>query len=466
MTRAPAAQVLGRLTSAGRFVQRHIRWAIDRSRKHWFDAIGAGSYIRRAWAAPQVRDLPARQVYIDVSVICRSDAATGIQRVVRSVAFLLARMEGQGPGWSAPIFVYAHKDRHQVVRLEGERYALTDERVSYAAGDVFVGLDYALDALWRMRGQLLAMRRAGVRFWYVVHDFLPLTHPQWFSAATVLRFRIWLTLLAATAEGFFCVSPPVEQELRAILQSRFGRAEDYRTVVIPMGWDMSAAVPSRGLTLGFDSVLQALRDFPSLLLVGTIEPRKGHADALDAMERLWSAGDQTRLVLVGGVGWKTEDLCARLERHPEAGRRLLLLGKVSDEALELLYARCSGVLVPSLAEGFGLPVVEAIGRGKHVLARDLPVFAQHTGKGVSFFEQTASAGQLAQAVGEWLGGMDRLDPPRPDLLATWSETAAAIATTFGITPPHGQAGSALPPVGEAGAQGSRAANLAFTKKHN
>lgn len=456
-------QVPERLASAWRFVRRQIRWASDRSRKHWFDAIGARSYIRRAWAAPQASELPAGQVYIDISVICRSDAATGIQRVVRSVAFLLARMEGQGTGWSAPVFVYAHKDRHQVVRLEGEHYVLTDERVSYVAGDVFIGLDYALDALWRMRGKLLAMRRTGVRFWFVVHDFLPLTHPQWFSAPTVLRFRIWLAILAANAEGFFCVSPPVEQELRAIIQSRFGRVGSYCTVVIPMGWDMSTTVPSRGLPEGFKTVLTILRDFPSLLVVGTIEPRKGHAEALDAMERLWSANDQTRLVLVGGVGWKTEELCARLERHPEAGKRLLLLGKVSDEALELLYARCTGVLVPSLAEGFGLPVVEAIGRGRRVLARALPVFAQHAGKGVSFFEQTASAGQLAQAIGEWLSGMDGLDPPRPDLLATWSDTAAVIAATIGITL-RDRAGDCLSSTGEWVGDAGRGGGTCFCAK--
>lgn len=422
----------------GKYIVRKSRWLVDRIQKHWFDAWGGRLYVTRArrsaFASASRRadvrldartEAQAGRLYIDVSVICRSDAATGIQRVVRSVAFLLA----QGVGDPEPIFIYAHKGRHQVVHLKDGGYVLTDERVVYAAGDTFVGLDYALDALWRMRGELIRMRRMGVRFWYVVHDFLPLTHPDWFSYPTVLRFRGWLAIIAGTADGFFCVSPPVERELRSVLRLHFGLEEGYRTVVIPMGWNLATDHPSIGLPGDFDRVLARLRAAPSMLMVGTIEPRKGHAEALAAMEHLWDQGFDANLVLVGGIGWKTDALCAAMENHREADKRLLMLGKVSDEALEYLYAACSGVFVPSLAEGFGLPVVEAIGRSKRVLARDLAVFSQHAGKGVTYFDADADTQELARAIKAWLTGLEQLDPPRPDLLATWRDTADVIYDT-------------------------------------
>lgn len=410
---------------------RKPRWLVDRLQKHWFGRWGGRRYVARLRAAAEGnrnRESVGGRLFVDVSVICRSDAATGIQRVVRSVAFLLAQDRAAGQA-DQPIFVYAHKGRHQIVRLEGGGYILTDERAVYGPGDIFVGLDYALDALWRMRGELARMRRRGVRFWYVVHDLLPLTHPAWFSYPTVLRFRGWLAIIAGTADGFFCVSPPVARELQAVLETSFDVPEGmYRTVVIPMGWDLADAVPTTGLPAGFADVLARMRAVPSALMVGTIEPRKGHAEALAAMELLWAGGSEVSMVLVGGIGWKTEALCATLQRHPEAGRRLFVLGKVSDEALEQLYSACSGVLVPSLAEGFGLPVVEAIGRGKRVLARDLAVFAQHAGKGVTYFRSDADAEQLAEAIAGWLAALDTLPPPRPDLLPRWQDTADVIRT--------------------------------------
>lgn len=408
---------------AGIYISRKFRWLIDHMQKRWFSAVGGKRYVRALRGQTPTAPFSGR-LYIDISVISRNDAATGIQRVVRSVAFLLAEFKGQDV--VQPTFVYTYKNRHYVVRLEDGDYIHTDELVNYTAGDIFVGLDYALDALWRMRHELARMRQKEVRFWYVVHDFLPLTNPAWFSHPTVLRFRNWLAIIAATADGFFCVSPPVEQQLRSILNSRFGLESGYRTVVIPMGWDLATSNPSTGLPNDFEFVKERLRAAPSVLIVGTIEPRKGHEDALAAMELLWKRGIDANIVLVGGIGWKTEALCARLENHKEAKRRLFLMGKVSDEALEHLYMSCSGVLVPSLAEGFGLPVVEAIGHGKRVLARNLAVFAQHTGKGVTYFNTNADPTELADAIYDWLTNMEKLDPPRLDLLETWQDTADII----------------------------------------
>lgn len=408
---------------AGRFILRKMRWLIDTARKRLFDLITGPHYVAALRKTPRSAKRSG-EIYVDISVICQNDAATGIQRVVRSVAFLLA--EPPSAFAPRPIFIYASKGQHYIVELDGGAYHLTDIRVEYAAGDIFVGLDYALDVLWRMRRELAHMRRNGVHFWYVVHDFLPLTNPDWFSRPTVLRFRIWLAIIAATADGFFCVSSPVESQLRAILEERFGIRDGYKTVVIPMGWDLATLNPSMGLPDGFEAAWMRMQATPSVLMVGTIEPRKGHAAALAAMERLWAQGVDVNLVIVGGVGWKTEALCTYFENHMEFGRRLFIMGKVSDEALERLYAICSGVLAPSLAEGFGLPVVEAIGRGKRVLARDLAVFAQHANKGVTYFPATADAATLAQAIQDWLARLEELPPPRPDLLPTWRDTACVI----------------------------------------
>lgn len=412
---------------------RKLRSLRDRAGRRVFAVFGARRYTAKAWSFGQGPLAGAGRIYVDLSVICRADAQTGIQRVVRAVAFLLAQMSADGSDLQFS-FVYVHRRNFYIVELHNGEYRLTDQKVNFQAGDIFFGLDYALDSLWHTRRQLLDMRRRGVRFWFLVHDLLPLQQPRWFSGPTVLRFGNWLALLAGLAEGVFCVSAAVERDVRGIMHQRFRRQDSLavplKTVVVPMGWDIGASVPSQGLPAGFAAIVQALEAEQTVLMVGTLEPRKGHADLLDAMELLWSSGRRTCLALVGAQGWKTNSLRERLEGHPEAGHRLFVLGKLSDEALCALYQSCAGVIVPSLAEGFGLPVVEALGRGKRVLARDIPVFAEGARSGVTYFPREADAPELAGAIADWLDGLADLEAPEPARLSTWRDTAEAIRRTF------------------------------------
>ncbi|MGA1853256.1 glycosyltransferase family 1 protein [Sphingobium sp. HT1-2] len=409
-----------------RTARRRIRRFQDKLAKKRFYRGGWRSYVddlRRTRG-----DHPASgRIYVDLTVISDNDAATGIQRVVRAVSFLMART-AELDGMDLH-FVYTHRDRHFHVDVGADGYRRTDKPVIYQPGDLFFALDYALDALWQMRHRLADMRRMGVRFWYLVHDFLPLTDPQWFSEPTVIRFYNWLAIIAGTADGIFCVSPVVERQLHVIMATQFGRAEPIPSYVIPMGADIAASRPSRGIPEGFDELLAAMRARPTILMVGTIEPRKGYQDALDAMEYLWADGQDIGLVLVGGTGWKMEAFDARLATHAEKGRRLHQPGKISDEALERVYAACTAVLFPSYAEGFGLPMAEALRFGKPVLARDLPVF-EGRGNAVRFFDAQADTPTLACAIRSWLtdvaagGNQVPASPAQP--LYGWQDTADAI----------------------------------------
>src|SRR3546814_20205534 len=94
-------------------------------------------------------------------------------------------------------------------------------------------------------------------------------------------------------------------------------------------------------------------------MVGTLEPRKAHAQAIAAFESLWARGTDIALVIVGKLGWRVDGLPDRLRRHPEFGKRLFWLEGISDEFLEQLYARTSFLLGASEGEGFGLPLIEA-----------------------------------------------------------------------------------------------------------
>lgn len=371
-------------------------------------------------------------IYVDVTVISGFDAGTGIQRVVRSIAAHLA-----SPARDAGFDVRYCWLRNGViyeVEYGHNSFVRGMGRVEFHAGDIFLALDHNLEEIWKARAILAGLRRTGVQFWYLVHDFLPLERPQWFSSATAINFKNWLAIVVVTADGIFFVSDEVRSNLEPNLLTTFGVSPSIDTCTIPMGALFDRRYSSRADTSAIDHLLAEIAPSGFVLMVGTIEPRKGHGDLMAAMTEYWAAGGQEHLVLVGASGWKMQDFEKSLRDHSEYGRRLHWVGKITDEALEKLYHAATGVVVPSLAEGFGLPLVEALARGKPVLARDIAVFRSHERAGLTLFPEDCSAGEFARRLKQWLkhchaGGIGVSFPPK-----TWAQSAAVIIQRLSRAP--------------------------------
>ncbi len=135
------------------------------------------------------------------------------------------------------------------------------------------------------------------------------------------------------------------------------------------------------------------------LLVGMISPRKNHALALDAFERLWAAGSDARLVIVGKYGWDANNLIERIRRHPQFGQKLHWLPDVRDDELDWCYHHAACLVTTSFAEGFNLPIIEALSKGCPVLASDLPVHREVGGQFAAYFP-TGDAVALAGTIEE------------------------------------------------------------------
>lgn len=362
-----------------------------------------------------------RTLFVDVSVIARHDAGTGIQRVVRHVALEL--LQNPPPGWRViPVGATRKRPYHAIHWPETKpvhEYVLPAK-----AGDVFLGLDYALDSVFLHEKQLDALRRQGVALWFVMYDLLPWQHADWFSDKMVVRYRKWLSVLARHADGFLNISSATETALRQVLSEHYQLQDGYHSHVMPMGWNFVPPVTFPLASHETDSIFRQLAGRPTALMVGTLEPRKGHADVLAAFEHLWQNGNECNLLIVGKPGWKTEQLQAALRQHPQHLKHLFWLDDVSDSLLAGLYAACAGVIAASHAEGFGLPLLEALGKEKPVLARDIPVFHTLRLDGLSYFPATANAVELADYIQRWLA-VDHSDIALP-LLPTWADSAQAI----------------------------------------
>jgi glycosyltransferase involved in cell wall biosynthesis len=136
-------------------------------------------------------------------------------------------------------------------------------------------------------------------------------------------------------------------------------------------------------------------------MVGTVEPRKGHAQTLAAFELLWADGVDVNLVIIGRQGWMVEMLLENLRPHHERGKRLFWLEGISDEYLEKIYAASTCLITASEAEGFGLPLIEAAQHKLPIITRDIPVSREVAGEHAFYFNGKEPA-DLARAVREWL----------------------------------------------------------------
>ena len=395
------------------------RWYVARARERLDAAAAAAAIQRRAGGR--------RQLLIDVSVIRNSNAGTGIQRVVRAV--LMRFLENPPDGYDVRLVAVTRRRPYRYLKWQGVGQSTEFlGPITVQAGDVFLGLDLSAHMIPRHFRQLGAWKSQGVRLHFTLYDILALKHPEWFSPGLAKAVWQWFRAVTILADSILCISPAVETEVRDWHASQYRlKPGTVATSVIPMGSDFQATLPSTGLPVGFDRMCDALKGRKFVLMVGTVEPRKGHAQVVAAFEAMWRGGDDTTLIVVGRPGWKTKPLQTRMRALAEASDRLIWLENASDEALEILYKLCDGVVMASLGEGFGLPLIEALGYGKPLLVRDLEVFRSHARKGIVYFS-TTDAEELADIVVQWLEAADAPEPSdsRAATGTRWDDTVAAI----------------------------------------
>ena len=365
--------------------------------------------ISRAIARIPVADARPR-LFVDVSELSQRDARTGIQRVTRSVLDALLK---QPPAGFDVQPVYGTLDtrgyRYASSFLAGRSGTATgndaDLPIDFAAGDIFLGLDLQHDVVCAQQPYLEELRRHGVLVTFIVYDLLPIALPGAFPPGADSGHRTWLNVITRF-DGAVCISAAVANELDAWLRiNPAPRLRPFPIRSFRLGSSFSGAAALSGAApdaaANDERTLETLAAGTSFLTVGTVEPRKGHEQILLAFELLWRRGLQANLVIVGKQGWMVSALCDRLRRHPERNRRLFWLEGISDSYLEQLYAASSCLIAASLAEGFGLPLIEAAHQRLPIIARDIPVFREVAGEHACYFHGNGPT-QLAEQISAWL----------------------------------------------------------------
>jgi glycosyltransferase involved in cell wall biosynthesis len=241
--------------------------------------------------------------------------------------------------------------------------------------------DLAAHAQW--------VRRRGVRPFYFLHDLIPVLHPEFSRPHAVRRHDGRVRAALEYGAGILLGSHAVRHDLATFAAAQglplppvavaHLAGEDFRT---------APAAPA-ACTAGK----------PFFLCVGTIEPRKNHRLLFDVWQRLAGRlGAATpKLVIVGQTGPMTGDLLAPLAAAPALKLHVERRPHCRDEELAGLMRGARALLVPSLAEGFGLPFVEALQAGTPVIASDLPVFRE-IGQGAAVLLDPAEPAAWERAI--------------------------------------------------------------------
>ncbi len=215
--------------------------------------------------------------------------------------------------------------------------------------------------LGRYLHRLLAhARTADVQVTAFIHDVLPLSHPEWLPRRHSEQFRRGYETLLPNCAAIIC-------------NSQYTRAELPRYLALPehlaiQTCRLADAVPARPAGPHAGRLSEYLHQ-RYVLFVSTLIPRKNHRLLVKAWELLRARhGSATPLLLFAGFGAPDHILAHMVERQNANFCRIVILGSVDEASLETLYRHAWITAYPSLAEGFGLPVAEALSRGKACLA--------------------------------------------------------------------------------------------------
>jgi len=331
------------------------------------------------------------KVFIDVSNLMHVNFISGIQRVAREVVTRLAEdprlelvlLEYQEQGnWFGILSLSAFLAYYRDGRGEKEEIR-TRQGIGlgeFPHGSVFL----ELDSVWHSRCRRMTLypelKARGVKIAVCYQDLIPIMWPQYAASETICSFLGYMTA-CVTYGDLFISSTRTNIEYLQDFMRQIGVENPAPCAVSWLGMDFKERRQEGRPAKRLEGIVGRGK---YLLMVGTVEPRKNHRLVLDAMDwELFAAGWQ--LVIAGRQGWDIDETAERIRNHPQLGRQLHWIEDATDADIEYLYVHSRFVVFPSLTEGFGLPIVEACGRGIPVLSSDHPVLREVGGSYCGYF---------------------------------------------------------------------------------
>lgn len=374
------------------------------------------------------------QLLINICLISIKDFKTGIHRVVRNICTALTKnhpnnynirfVRSTGDG----NFVYANEAAKRLFGFDDG----AEEGVPVEAnpGDIFLLIDLWHEAIIKAKNWLFDAQRQGVRIYTVYYDLIPINYPEYYDKSLVDIFKE-LTNLIVKFDGIICISKTVAIEIKNYCK--------VNNIILPeISWFHIGAdfkkMPASYLKNTVDSnILYNISKNISFTLVSSIEPRKGHRQVLAAFELLWDAGLNYFLIFVAQDTWKMDDFNQYLENHPQYGKLLIVLRKLSDDYLEKIYDATTAIIMASEAEGFGLAIIEGARHKKPLILRDIEIFKEIAGENAFYFHDM-NPSALAESIKKWIILYEINNHPKSDNLKwlSWDDSCNMLLSRLPI----------------------------------
>lgn len=376
-----------------------------------------------------------KRFYLDLSILVRVDFATGVQRVTKELYNNILKICPDG--YEIVPISYNDKDfkfdevsifpysRAPHLRLGRE------ELLDFCEGDIFLGLDLNYTIL-RMGDVIDKMKLRGCQVYFLVHDLLPLKlGASFFTPGSVKAQYHWGKQLLK-ADGIISVSKATLKDVSYYLNMYNGYVLDNNVernkVIYPASIKLSWS--HHGANLEDSNKLTSIKkplaldkinfELPVFLMVGSIEPRKGHLEVIEAFSNLWQQGYEGILLIVASRTWNS-DLTAEIIRTSAfLDTKLFWLNSIDDTGLIYAYSHATALIAASIDEGFGLPLIEASFYDLPVICRDIPVFRE---VGNEFSIYYSSESQLLDIIENWQVTTANLNSNPTNVLLSWEQSA-------------------------------------------
>lgn len=237
----------------------------------------------------------------------------------------------------------------------------------------------------------------------MIHDSIPLVHTEYVTPSSKVSFQGMLERVGRSADLVLVPSHVTSSELQAYHPT-------IKPIVAPLGVRFSDPVTAK----------QNKPGPPYLLCLGTIEPRKNHRLLLEA----WEAMETPPILhIVGARGWHSQEFFDRLDGHPLRGSAIFEHNDLSDAEVLHLLQGARGLLLPSYAEGYGLPPLEAWSLGVPAIVSDLPIFRETLGNAGIYLDPDDTYGWI-KTIRHLISGTLPL-PPAPKI-PNWDDHFALV----------------------------------------
>ncbi len=325
-----------------------------------------------------------KKLFLDISNVYTHDLGTGVSRVVNKLRVYIKQK----------VVGYEICEVY-LAPYSGYYSCETKKKIKFHEGDILFCLDAVFVQVGFNKMYFKKLYKKGVSIWFIIYDLIPILNKETAEKCVIKYFEKWL-IQALQYTGIIAISESTLNDVKNYIKvhPNLKYNKDLHLEYALLGSDFQKRDDT--------AIIIKKTETPSFLMVSTVEPRKKYDQAVRAFSILWDKGYDCTLHIVGRPGWKNEETINLIQNHNQLNKHLFWYNTgISDEELSSLYQNCTAVVFASIAEGFGLAIMEAASYKKPLILRDLPVFKEIAADNAFYFSGL-SPENLADKLIEWL----------------------------------------------------------------